>query len=334
MQNSVAKKIFAVGSAVAMTLSLVAPFAAQAAAHAAGTNVKSSDGTIWMISPEGTRRAYTSAGAFLSYGFNSWASVVDANADDLALPAGSFIPPQDGKVMCSDRGSDKGTCYLVTGAMKAGFTSAAVFTGLGFSFSKAGMGDLSWMTSTTNIDSSTQAHRPGVLVNNNGTVQLVGANGLLGIPDLATFNSWGYSFANVVPANDADKAMTQSGVMAARVAGQLSPTALVGGNNPPVVSGSVSATLASDSPAAQTLAIATSVKSVVTLAKFAFSGSGTVTQLQVKRIGVSSDSDLSNVYLFNGNTRLTDAASVGGSSLITFSNPKAFARYCCCCWLG
>ncbi|MBI5530194.1 MAG: hypothetical protein HY918_01710 [Candidatus Doudnabacteria bacterium] len=327
MQNSVAKKIFAVGSAVAMTLSLVAPFAAQAAAHAAGTNVKSSDGTIWMIMPDGTRRAYTSAGAFLSYGFNSFASVVDANADDLALPAGSFIPPQDGKIMCSDRGSDKGTCYLVTGAMKAGFTSAAVFTGLGFSFSRVGYGDVSWMTSTSNIDNTTAAHRPGVLVNNNGTVQLVGATGLLGIPDLATFNSWGYSFASVVPANDADKAMTQTGVMAARVAGQLSPTALTGGNNNNnggnVISGSVSASLAYDTPAANTVAVlASGAKSVVTLAKFSFSGNGTVTQLQVKRTGVSPDTIFSNVYLFNGDTRLTDAASVGGSSLVTFSNPN------------
>ncbi len=39
MQNSVAKKIFAVGSAVAMTLAMAAPFAAHAAVHAAGTNV-------------------------------------------------------------------------------------------------------------------------------------------------------------------------------------------------------------------------------------------------------------------------------------------------------
>src|SRR5450631_2288673 len=129
MQNSVAKKLFAVGSAVAMTVSFLAPLAAHAAAHAAGANVSSSDGTVWMIMPDGTRRAYTSAGAFLSYGFNSWSQVVPASADDLALPAGSsFIPPQDGSIICSDRGSDKGTCYEVSGGMKFGFTSAAVFT--------------------------------------------------------------------------------------------------------------------------------------------------------------------------------------------------------------
>lgn len=330
MQNSVAKKLFAVGVAASTVLMGLAPFAASAAVHSAGTNVMSSDGTVWMITASGTRRAYTSAGAFLSYGFNSWSTAVTASAEDLALPVDSagYIPPQDGSVMCSDRGSDKGTCYVITGGQKAGFTSAAVFTGLGYSFSNAKTGDLSWMAATTNIGDTTSQHRPGTLVqipiNGNPTVVLVGNSGYLGVPDLTTFNSWGYSFKNVVVGNAADKALVQSGVMAARTPGQLSPTSLAGGvvNPPSVVSGSVSASLASDNPAASTLAVSTTVKSVATLAKFTFNGSGTVTQLQVKRVGVSADSDLSNVYLFNGNTRLTDAASVGGDSLVTFSNPN------------
>lgn len=320
MQNSFAKKIFAVGVAASTLLGAAVPFLATAAPHADGTNVSTTDGTVWMISG-GQRRAYTSAGAFLSYGFNSWASVVTASADDLALPAGSFIPPQDGTVFCATetKATDvKGECALVTGGQKAAFTSASVFTGLGFSFARAQYGDSSFLSKSSNIDNSTAAHRTGVLVNNNGTVQLVGASGLLGIPDLATFNSWGYSFSNVVPANASDKAMTQTGVMVARMPGQLSPSWTT---TAPVVSGSVSAMLASDSPAASTLAVSSAVKSVATLAKFTFSGTGTITQLQVKRIGVSADTDLSNVYLFNGNTRLTDAASVGGSSLITFNNP-------------
>lgn len=315
MQNSVAKKFFAVGSAAAMALAFSAPMTAFAAAHANGTNVNKA-GTVGMII-DGTFRPYTSAGAFLSYGFNSWSSVVDANSDDNALPVGSFIPPQDGKIICSDRGSDKGTCYLITGSMKAGFTSASVFTGLGFSFSRAMYGDVSWMSSTSNIDNTTAAHRPGVLVNNKGTVQLMGTSGLLGIPDLATFNSWGYSFNDVVPANAADMAMTQTGVMAARVAGQLSPTGVANPGQTQTSSGSVSVSLASDTPVAGTI-----VKGAAAtpLAKFVFTGSGTVTQVQVKRTGVSADAVLSNVYLFDGSTRLTDAASVGGNSTVTFAN--------------
>jgi hypothetical protein len=318
MQNSVAKKIFAVGSAVAMTMAMAAPFAAHAAVHAAGTNVVTSDGTVWMVMPDGTRRAYTSAGAFLSYGFNSWSQVVPASAEDLALPAGSYIPPQDGSIICSNKGSDMGTCYEISGSQKFGFTSAAVFTGLGFSFTNSMPGDVSWMTmNATLLNNTTASHVPGTLVNNNGTVQLMGISGLLGIPDVATFNSWGYSFNKVVFANAADKAMTQTGVMATRIAGQLSPTGLANtGNNPPVLSGNVSASLSSDTPVTSSIVAG---QAIADLAHFAFSGTGTVTQVVLKRIGVSSDDTLTAVYLYNGNTKLTDAGSVSNST-VTFSN--------------
>lgn len=196
------------------------------AAHSAGSVVKTSDGTVWFITTDGHRRAFTSGGAFLSYGFLSFAMVVDANAADIALPTGSFIPPQDGKLICSDRDDSyakKGTCYLITAGKRAAFTSSAVFTGQGFKFSRSTSGDVSFMSADTNISSATAAHRPGVLVNNAGTIQLVGPFNLMGIPSESVFTSWGYSFADTVPANAADKAMTQSGVMQPRATGQLSP---------------------------------------------------------------------------------------------------------------
>ncbi len=326
MQDTLAKKIFAVGSAAAMVMSLSVGLVAHAAPHGLGTNVLTSDGTVWMVTSAG-RRAYTSWGAFVSYGFNSQAGIVTASSDDLALPVdpAGFIPPQDGTVFCATvtKGSDvKGECSLITGGMKAAYTSAAVFTGLGFSFSRAVSGDSSFMTKTANIDNATAQHLPGVLVNNGGTVQLVGTNGLLGIPDLATFNSWGYSFSNVVPANAADKTLTQTGVMAMRQPGQLSPTAMapVNPNQPPVVNGSVSAMLSSDTPASGTLVSASAGSQVgADVAHFTFSGSGTVTQIVIKRIGVSADTSIANVYLYLGNARITDAGTFS-NGLVSFSN--------------
>jgi hypothetical protein len=327
MQNSVAKKIFAVGSAVAMGALALAPLAALAAVHADGTNVSDASGTVYMIIG-GQRRPYTSAGAFTSYGFNSFASVTTASAEDLALPVGSFIPPQDGSIICSDRGADKGTCYEISNGQKFGFTSAAVFTGLGFSFANSVSGDVSWMPAGSMlISNTTQAHLPGTLVNNGGTVQLVGSSSLLGVPDLATFNSWGYSFSKVVPANAADKTWTQSGVFAARVAGQLSPswTTTVCTTNCNVQTGSVTASLSSDSPAAGTL-VSTAVSNPQTpgqtsadLAHFTLTGTGTVTQVVIKRTGVSADTSVNNVYLYMGNNRITDAGTFSNGQ-VTFSN--------------
>lgn len=189
--------------------------------------MKTSDGTIWFITLYNTRRAFTSAGAFKSYGYLSFNQVVDANAVDLTLPQDAFIPPMDGKIVCSDRDDSyakKGTCYLITGGKRAAFTSGKVFTALGFKFTHTTTGDVSFLATDDNISDASLPHRPGVLVNNKGTIQLVGFNSLLlGIPSMSVLTSWGYTTADIVAANAADKGFTQSGVMAARVAGQLSP---------------------------------------------------------------------------------------------------------------
>ncbi len=55
------------------------------------------------------------------------------------------------------------------------------------------------------------------------------------------------------------------------------------------------------------------------LADFTFKGNGTVTNIELQRIGVSTDSTLNNVYLYDGNTRLTDAASVVTGGYIRFN---------------
>lgn len=206
--------------------SLVAFEHAYAAPHAAGTNVVD-QGTIYMITDNGYRRPYTSAGAYLSYGFNSWANAVTANPEDMALPQGPFIPPRDGKIVCSDRGGDKGTCYLITSGKRAAFVSAQVFQQLGFSFSKAIYGDVSFMERDRDITTSAEQHRSGVLINKAGTIFLVSANGTLGIPSMEVLNTWGYSLDDVVTANASDTPLAQTSVIASRQGAKLSPLEVV-----------------------------------------------------------------------------------------------------------
>ncbi len=194
---------------------------ARAASHANGTNIVS-NGTVYMV-VNGQKRAYTSAGAFLSYGFNSWGTVQQASAEDIALPEGNFIPPRDGKIVCSDRSPDKGTCYLITNSKRSAFVSSAVFGQLGFSFSKALYGDVSFLEKDSDISNSSDQHKAGVLINKNGTIYLVSSKGLIGIPNPDVLLTWGYSFADAVKANSSDYSLSESSVMTARVAGQLNP---------------------------------------------------------------------------------------------------------------
>ncbi|MDP2669057.1 MAG: peptidoglycan-binding domain-containing protein [bacterium] len=82
----------------------------------------------------------------------------------------------------------------------------------------------------------------------------------------------------------------------------------------PVTGGTLRVQLASDSPNNVALVAG---QAIGELARFVFSNGSTapvkVTTLNFKRIGSSGDSTLSNVYLYNGAVRLTDAAGVSGT---------------------
>ncbi len=83
--------------------------------------------------------------------------------------------------------------------------------------------------------------------------------------------------------------------------------------------GPVTAMLATTNPASSTLVAG---QATANMAQFTFSGTGTVTSVTLQRIGVSADSTPSNVYLFDGATRLTDAAAVTNNGMVTFNNPS------------
>jgi hypothetical protein len=176
------------------------------------------DGTIYYLDPSGTKRPYTSAGGFLSFGFNSFKTVLTPNQDEISLPTGTFVYPMDGSLI-----NDHGTIYAITQGKRAGFTKASVFLGLGYKWGNVLQGDTSFMNVLSPIDSTTQAHVPGTLISDHGTVYLLGTTGKLGIPSPDVFNSWGYSFAKVVSANSFDESIPMSGVMPERANEALSP---------------------------------------------------------------------------------------------------------------
>jgi hypothetical protein len=114
-----------------------------------------------------------------------------------------------------------------------------------------------------------------------------------------------YQTANgLTPANQVGP-MTRAKLNAA-----LSSTVVLPNPNQttPVVTptGSISATVASDNPASGAII---NSQAVADLLHINFTGTGTVTSVTLQRSGISDQNTLQNVYLFDGNTRITDGYS-------------------------
>ena len=81
--------------------------------------------------------------------------------------------------------------------------------------------------------------------------------------------------------------------------------------------GPISVSLANDNPAASAVVAG---QATADLAHFAFTGNGTLSSVKLQRTGISSNTTLSSVYLFQGNARVSDGASVDSNGVITFNN--------------
>lgn len=195
--------------------------------HPEGTNVLGPNGVVYRMMGNG-RNPYTSAGAFTSYKFNSFKTVVPANSFDLSLPVGTYtpegssntvpyyIPPRNGALI-----KDKGTVYIITGGLRAGFVSEKVFKDLGYSFSNVYPGDTSFMATLPPIDSASRIHPNGTLINDKGTLYVMQNGFRVGFPNLNVLDSWGYWVSDAVPANNYDRAAQQSGVLNTRMSNEM-----------------------------------------------------------------------------------------------------------------
>jgi len=84
----------------------------------------------------------------------------------------------------------------------------------------------------------------------------------------------------------------------------------------PAQTGPISAQLASDNPASGAIV---SNQAQADLLHVNFTGSGTVTSLTLQRSGISDQSTLTSVYLFDGATRITSGNSFNTNGTLTFN---------------
>ena len=177
------------------------------------------NGTYYLII-DGVRHGITNPGMLNSYGFRL-ADAVAATAADIALPEGSLLLPGEGALVKSVQDQ---TVYLISGQQRYGFTSATVFTSLGFKFASVLVVTNPELQALAKADAllndGKARHLPGLDINRNGTVYWIGYDSQLhGYPDLAAYNSWHIKndFTRVVPANAADMNLPQGGLVGARI---------------------------------------------------------------------------------------------------------------------
>jgi hypothetical protein len=161
-------------------------------------------GTFSLIL-SGTRHGIANPGLLSSYGY-AFSDAVPDTASYQAMPSGELLGPGDGALVKSPSSA---TVYLVSGGSSHGFTSMAVFRGLGFkttSVLTVRTAQLSALVEGDAISSKSAGHLPGVNVSSKGTVYLMGEGARLPYPSLAVFNTWNPrdDFSRVVPANAAD----------------------------------------------------------------------------------------------------------------------------------
>lgn len=133
----------------------------------------------------------------------------------------------------------------------------------------------------------------------------------------AAFNANRFNWSNILTISNT---ITAGGTAISGAETALMNVAQNGGSGPVVTGSGLMISLSSSTAAATTII---NGQATANLASFnltaANDGAVTLRTIKLKRTGVSSDSSLSNVYLYEGNTKLTDNASLS-SGYVTFSN--------------
>jgi hypothetical protein len=138
---------------------------------------------------------------------------------------------------------------------------------------------------------SSSARVGQLVVMQNATVYLVGSSGLYGIPSLDVFNSWGWSFTQVVPANSAEQALSQIGLIPMKQAGCNSPVDQINGTcGTAFNNASLSATLNSAASPLSQFVVGGSTNQPIATFNFVSSAAVTIRQLtfSVSGTGITS----------------------------------------------
>jgi chitodextrinase len=181
-----------------------------AGVHPNGTLVSVS-GTIYLISG-GQKQPFRDGEEYKSYGYK-FSQAVPASSGDQALPASSGIVKAMEGTLVLDK-ADGRTVYMVgLSGTKRGFASQQVFMDLGYKFQNLFQINMSDYPAGSPIISSSETHPDGALVLEGQTVWWIRGGQRQGFESIAVFNTYGFSFSKIVPANAADLSLPKGSLV-------------------------------------------------------------------------------------------------------------------------
>lgn len=293
-----------------------------AAAPQAGDLIKM-DGlsTVYFLGNDGKRYVYPTSSVYFSW-HKDFSGVVTVSASELqSYPLGSNITVRPGTKLVKITTDPSVYAVEANGTLRKIASEADAIAIYGANWAKRVI-DVpdAFFTNYTIGTALTSGQIPaGTLVKNanSGAIYLYDGTNYRSIATEAAFNANRYDFANVITISNAITA----GGTAITGAESLNYDAQNSTNNNNVVTTSgVTVSVSANTAAASSVI---GGQALADLASFNFTasndGQAVIKTIKLKRIGISSDSSLDNVYLYDGVTRLTDGATFS-NGYVSFSN--------------
>lgn len=306
---------------------LALPGVASAATISSGDLIKASGPAVYYYGSDMKRYVFPNETVFFSW-FNDFSGVRTITDSELAaITIGGNVTVRPGTKLVKIT-TDRKVYAVTPGGVLHWVESEAIATSLyGSSWANrvVDVPDQLFVNYTIGSSVSTAVHPDGSLVMMSGSSdKYVVENGMKRLVSDSAFSANRFNMANVLMTT----ASYPSGSAVTGYEAMYGDAAYRTGTTPTPQAGTLSVSLASDTPAGMTVP---KNSSSVALAKFNLMAGGSdvnVTGLRVHRIGVGSTSDFSNVYLYdtNGN-RLTTGRSVNSSTnMVEFNSLNLTVR--------
>jgi len=319
--------VYAVVFATIVTMSLPAGIAVAAATPVAGDLIKSNVSSAVYYYNGTERFAFPNPTVYFSW-YQDFSTVKTITAEELAAITynGKLVTVRPGTKLVKIASDPKVYAVEPGGKLRSIPSEAVAATLYGSNWAKmvTDVSDAFWFwydrTNTTPLSST---HPTGSLVkyaNSNNVYYIDGTTKRLVSAAGMTANKFDNDFVITIP----DTITYTDGTQVTGAEEGLFPITSGTTATPPVATGAltvamsasnpVSATIIADSDTAQSMIPFLAVNLTASSA-----GSVKVTKMIFERTGISADTDLSNLYLFDGTTKLTDGGSIS-SKVLTFND--------------